>query len=56
MTDKDKQISELCVLIDTLQANLRSATSYLTEKQRKQITTPSYTWCINWKPEKDFQI
>ena len=53
---KEKQIAELHVLIDTLQANLRSASSYLTEEQKKEINTPSYKWCINWKPENDFQI
>ena len=56
MNNKEKQIAELHVLIDTLQANLRSAVSYLTEEQKKEINTPSYKWCINWKPENDFQI
>lgn len=53
---KQMEIAELHVLIDTLQANLRSACSYLTEEQRKEIKTPSYNWCIEWKPDNDFQI
>jgi len=56
MNDKEKQIAELCVLIDTLQANLRAATSYLTEEQKKEINTPSYRWCIEWRPGTDYQI
>ena len=56
LVQKQKEIAELHVLIDTLQANLRSSASYLTEEQKKEINTPSYKWCINWKPENDFQI
>ena len=53
---KQKEIADLHVLIDTLQTNLRSVTSYLTEEQKKEINTPSYRWCIEWKSENDFQI
>ena len=53
---KQKEIAELHVLIDTLQANLRSVSSYLTEDQKKDVITPSYKWCIDWKPENNFQI
>ena len=56
MNDKEKQIAELHVLIDTLQANLRSAASYLTEEQKKEINTPSYRWCTQWIPANNFEI
>ena len=47
---KDKQISELYVLIDTLQTNLRSATSHLSPEDEEKITkVQSYKWCINWR-------
>lgn len=50
LLQKDKQISELYVLIDTLQTNLRSATSYLNEGDKEKITNvQSYKWCINWR-------
>ncbi len=50
LLQKDKQISELYVLIDTLQTNLRSTTSYLNEGDKEKITNvQSYKWCINWK-------
>jgi hypothetical protein len=53
---KQKEIADLHVLIDTLQTNLRSVTSYLTEEQKKEVNTPSYRWCIQWKPKNDYQI
>ena len=56
LAQKEKQIAELHVLIDTLQTNLRTASSYLTEEQKKEINTPSYRWCIQWKSENNFQI
>jgi hypothetical protein len=47
---KDKQISELYVLIDTLQTNLRSSVSRIKEQDRGEITSvQSYKWCMNWK-------
>ena len=46
---KDKRISELYVVIDTLQANLRSAVSCLTEKAKKEVETPSFKWSMKWK-------
>ena len=50
LLQKDKQISELYVLIDTLQTNLRSTTSYLNEDDKEKITNvQSYKWCMNWK-------
>ena len=47
---QQNRITELYVLIDTLQTNLRSATVYLTPKELKEIDTQSYRWCVNWKP------
>ena len=50
LINKDKQISELYVLIDTLQTNLRSATSCLGPEDEERITkVQSYKWCMNWK-------
>jgi hypothetical protein len=47
---KDKQISELYVLIDTLQTNLRSAVSQIKKEDKVKITgVQSYKWCINWR-------
>jgi len=49
LLNKDKQIAELYVLIDTLQTNLRSATSCLNENDKEKITNAqSYKWCMNW--------
>lgn len=53
---KDKQIAELYVLIDTLQTNLRSATSCLSEEESSKITSvQSYKWCMNWKQGDELQ-
>ena len=50
LLNKDKQIAELYVLIDTLQTNLRSATSCLSPEDEEKITkVQSYKWCMNWK-------
>ena len=47
---RDKQIQELYVLIDTLQTNLRAATSQLNETTKEKITSvQSYKWCMNWR-------
>jgi len=47
---RDKQIQELYVLIDTLQTNLRAATSQLDESTKEKITSvQSYKWCMNWR-------
>ena len=50
LNQKTKQISELYVVIDTLQTNLRSAASYLDEAALNAVENHSYKWCINWKP------
>ena len=43
--------SELLVLIDTLQTNLRSAISELAEDKRKGIEeVQSCKWSLNWRP------
>ena len=50
LLQKDKQIAELYALIDTLQTNLRTATSYLNEDDKKEVVNvQSYKWCMNWK-------
>lgn len=51
INQQQKEISELYVVIDTLQANLRSAVSQIREiDQKKKITNvQSYKWCSNWK-------
>ena len=47
---KDKQISELYTLIDTLQTNLRTAIFYISEEDKPKVTgVQSYKWCTNWK-------
>lgn len=47
----EKEISELKVLIDTLQTNLRSAVSQLDEGKKDSIVSvQSYKWCVNWRP------
>lgn len=46
---KDKQIADLYVVIDTLQTNMRSVSSYLSEDKKNEIETRSYKWCMNWK-------
>jgi len=56
LAQKERQIAELHVLIDTLQTNLRTAASYLTEEQKKEINTPSYRWCTQWIPANNFEI
>ena len=44
------QIKDLYVLIDTLQTNLRTATSYLKKDEKdKVVNAQSYKWCMNWK-------
>lgn len=49
LLNKDKQIAELYVLIDTLQTNLRTATTYLSAEDQEKITNvQSYKWCMNW--------
>ena len=50
-----KQITELYVVIDTLQTNLRAATTYLNEEQMVAVDNHSYKWCTNWKPGDEKQ-
>lgn len=50
ISKKDKEISELYALIDTLQTNLRTAVFYIPEEDKEKVTSvPSYKWCSNWK-------
>ena len=47
---KDKQSADLYDLIDTLQTNLRTTVSYLSEEDKQQVVNvQSYKWCSNWK-------
>ena len=46
---KDKQIADLYVVIDTLQTNMRSVSSYVGEDKKNEIETRSFKWCMNWK-------
>ena len=48
--NQEKQILDLYTLIDTLQTNLRTATSYLSEEDKNQVVNvQSYKWCMNWR-------
>jgi len=48
--NQEKQILDLYTLIDTLQTNLRTATSYLSEEDKYQVVNvQSYKWCMNWR-------
>jgi hypothetical protein len=48
--NQQNQISELYVLIDTLQTNLRSAVSEIPPMDRKKVTdVQSFKWSVNWK-------
>ena len=47
-----KERGDLLVLIDTLQTNLRSVSSYLNKEELKEINTRSYQWCLNWRNEQ----
>lgn len=50
ISNQQKQIAELYVLIDTLQTNLRSAVGYLSDEDKEKITNAqSYKWCTNWE-------
>jgi len=46
---KQKQVTELHVLIDTMQSNLRSCIHYLDEEQEKAVGTRSLQWCLQWR-------
>jgi hypothetical protein len=53
LSDKDKEVQELLVLIDTLQCNLRSCVSCLPEQKKKEINSvKSFQWSLNWKPNQ----
>jgi hypothetical protein len=44
-----KRITELYVVIDTLQTNLKSVTSHVSEEDRQSVETHSFKWCMKWK-------
>ena len=50
---KDKEIADLLVIIDTLQTNMRSVSTYVPEDKIKEITTRSYNWSLKWRPGQD---
>jgi len=50
--ERDREISDLLVLIETLQTNLSSISSMLSEDQKKSIETHSYKWCMRWRMEE----
>jgi hypothetical protein len=50
---KDQEIADLLVIIDTLQTNMRSVSTYVPEDKIKEITTQSYNWSLNWRPGQD---
>ena len=52
LRELQKERDDLLVLIDTLQTNLRTVSTYLTEEEFKEVNTRSYKWCLNWRPEK----
>jgi len=47
---KDREIADLLVIIDTLQTNLRSVSTYVPKDKIKEIKTQSYLWSLNWRP------
>jgi hypothetical protein len=50
ISNQQKEIAELYVVIDTLQTNLRSAIGYLSDEDKdKIINVQSYKWCTNWQ-------
>jgi hypothetical protein len=50
ISNQQKEIAELYVVIDTLQTNLRSSISYLSEEDKEKIiNVQSYKWCTNWQ-------
>ena len=57
INQQEKQISDLYALIDTLQANLRTATNYLSEEDKeKVVNVQSYKWCMNWKQGDEKEV
>ena len=50
LIDCEKRISELYVVIDTLQTNLRSTLHHVPAQERKDVETYSFKWSVNWKP------
>lgn len=48
-----KEREDLLVLIDTLQTNLRTATSCLDNDKRAQIeSVQSFKWSLNWRVDQ----
>ena len=47
LQQKDREIADLLVIIDTLQTNMRSVSTYVPEDKIKEVTTQSYNWSLN---------
>mgnify|MGYP003655434281 CR=1 FL=1 len=50
LLEKENQIKDLYVLIETLQSNLKSISAILTFEQKQSIESHSYKWCMKWSP------
>jgi hypothetical protein len=46
---QQKEKEDLLVVIDTLQTNLQTASTYLNKEELKELQTRSYKWCLNWR-------
>ena len=47
----NKKIEGLQVLVDTLQTNLRSTVSHLSDEDKEKIVNvQSFKWSLNWRP------
>ena len=49
LANKENQIDELLVVIDTAQAALRRAEAVLSEDDKKHVINPSAKWVMNFK-------
>ena len=52
LSSKHSEISDLHVLVDTLQTNLRSTVSAVDPDKQDSITeVQSFKWSLNWRPK-----
>lgn len=50
INDLEREREDLLVLIDTLQTNLRAASSHLSDEDREKVeSVQSYKWSLNWR-------
>jgi hypothetical protein len=48
-----REREDLLVLIDTLQTNLRAATSHLSDDDRAKVeNVQSFKWSLNWRQDQ----